>query len=846
VWIRNAVRKAQIGTGIWVAVGVLIACAAGVAWWQKGIADDKSAAAVKAQKEAEQQRQLAQARQLAADANALAKGPRKLGMLALLLALQAHQRVPTSESFRALDSLTELLPEVIATYRHDRSSALSGSALEFSPDGKLLVSATGTTLIVFDVHARREVGRLTLPNEVRGARGVRTNREGTLLALSTGKRNESESAVLIRRFPGLDEVRTVRFRRAVADMAFSPGKLVAADRGGALKVIAISPGGADGELDLGAKVSAVALSSDGEAVAVAAGPNIRVMSTATGEVRRTIAPKLAKEEVVQKLVFSPDDKYLFSGTSEGMSATWTLSNEKDSVEKQERENHIDGVAWSGDGTRIAQIDAGEAYLCVWSAKDGIDLVASVTETEDSSGPSGVGAEFISGDRLVAWSQGPASIYALTQNKDQPRSQRCYDYDLRETSRLVLDSNIQRAATSKDRRFVAAMSGTGQIVIWRLSSQRPWIAGEVAESPKGTYLQVMDDKSLSIIAADRLLAPEEARLPVWKSSEMFATGEFSEDERYFAAVNKSRRVTVVDLTSSKVLTQVRVKAKDCRLRFVPHKGTLLMASGGQIQELNLKTLTVRQRLTYTTRQTEVFSPSGRYFAARELSSEGAKDDKRLELYDLERGQKLRDFQVNSFDRDVRFSADERLIASPQNKDVVSVWDIESGRQQCQCPAYTVALEFAFSPDSKRIAVSKGDTVRVWDVGDGKLTLEAKREAGEYGSLAFSPDSAALAVGSRDYSVLPGVTLWSIPDGRLLIDVPFDKQIQSVRFSKSGQYLMMFQILWQGNNQSQELRTSWYLWKPEDVIARANKRKTRELDANEWRRYLPTEPLPNDLK
>jgi WD40 repeat protein len=844
-WIRGAVRKAEIRTGIWVAVGVLLAVSAGVAWWQKGVAEKAQKASDENAGRAEQQRQLAQARQLAADANALAKGPRRLGMLALLLALQAHQRIPTNESFRALDSLTELLPEVAATYQHDRSTAFSGAGLEFSPDGKFLVSAAGTTLIVFDVTAKQEVGRLSLQNEVRGERGVRVNRDGTLLAVSTGKRNGQESAVLIRHLPGLQEVRTVKFRRAVAGMAFSSGKLVATDRE-VVKVIALPPGNADGEFSLGEKVSAVAFSTDGEAVAVAAGQNIRLLSTAKGEVRRTIAPKLAKEEGVRKLVFSPDDKYLFSGTSEGMSATWTMSNEKDAVEKQERENNIDGVAWSGDGTRIAQIDAGEDYLCVWSAKDGTDLVASLTETEDSRGPSGFGAEFISGDSLVAWSRGPASIYALTQNKDRPRSQLCYDYDLHETSRLILDSNIQRAATSKDRRFVAAMSGTGQIVIWRLSSQRPRIAGEVAESPKGAYLQVVDGKSLSIIAADQLVAPEEVRPPVWKSSERFATGEFSEDERYFAAANKSRRVTVVDLTSSKVLTQARVKANGCQFRFVPHKGTLLMASGGQIQELDLKTLTVRERLTYTTRRTEVFSPSGRYFAARDFSSEPAKDDKRLELYDVESGKKIRDFQVNSFDTDVKFSADERLIASPQSKDVVSVWDIESGRQQCQCPVYTVALEFAFSPDSKRIAVSKGDTVRVWDVGDGKLALEAKREAGEYGSLAFSPDSAALAVGSRDYSVLPGVTLWSIPDGHLLIDVPFVKQIQSIQFSRSGQYLLTFQKLRRGENQPEELRTSWYLWRPEDVIARANKRKTRDLSAKEWQRYLPTEPLPDHLK
>jgi WD40 repeat protein len=841
-WIRSAARKAQVRTGLWVAVGVLIAGSAGVAWWQKGIADDKTKAAEEAQTAAEGQRQLAQARQLAADANALAKGPRRLGMLALLLALQAHQRVPTSESFRALDSLSDLLPEVVAKYRHDPSTALSGAFLEFSPDGALLVSANGTTLIIYDIQARQEIGRLTLPNQ---ARGVRVNREGTLLAVSTGTRSELQNAVLIRRFPGLQEVRTVKFRRGIAAMAFSSEKLVAADHE-VVKVIAVPSGNADSEFPLGEKVSAVAFSTDGEAIAVAAGPNIRLLSTATGEVRRTIAPKLANEEVVGKLIFSSDNRYLFFGTSKGMSATWALSNEGNSVEKQERENYIDGVAWSGDGTRVAQIDV-ESYLCVWSTKDGTDLAAMVTETENLSGSFGVGAEFISGDHLVAWSGSQAaSIYALAQNKDGPHRQVCFDYDLHEKSRLILDSKILRVATSKNRRFAAAISGAGQVVIWRLSNERPWIAGKVAESPRGTYLQVVDSKSLSTITTDQFGASDGTCPPVWKSTETPAIGEFSEDERYFAAVDKSRRVTIVDLDSRKMLTQVRVKTEDCRLRFVPHRDALLMASGGQIQELDLKTLAVRERLTYTPRREEVFSHRGHYFAARDFSS-GKDSDHRLELYDVERGQKLREFQVDSFSYHVRFSEDERLIASPRSKDEIAVWNIDSGQQQGQCPVYTVALEFAFSPDSKRIAVSKGDTVKVWDVAGCKVILEAKREAGEYGSIAFSPDSAVLAVGSNTrYSVVPGITLWSIPDGRLLIDAPFDEQIHGIQFSKSGQYLMTSQEVWQSKNQPKYLRTTWHWWKPEDVIARANKRKTRELDANEWRRYLPTEQLPNDLK
>jgi WD40 repeat protein len=51
-WIRNAIRWSRVLMGTWITVGVIVASSAGVAWWQKGVADEKTAKATNAESKA--------------------------------------------------------------------------------------------------------------------------------------------------------------------------------------------------------------------------------------------------------------------------------------------------------------------------------------------------------------------------------------------------------------------------------------------------------------------------------------------------------------------------------------------------------------------------------------------------------------------------------------------------------------------------------------------------------------------------------------------------------------------------------------------------------------------------
>jgi len=67
------------------------------------------------------------------------------------------------------------------------------------------------------------------------------------------------------------------------------------------------------------------------------------------------------------------------------------------------------------------------------------------------------------------------------------------------------------------------------------------------------------------------------------------------------------------------------------------------------------------------------------------------------------------------------------------DLKQLWRIESG-----------AGPFAFSPDSRRVAVAAGDAVRVWDLQSGQNTLALYAPGGRYDRrAAFDPTSPAIA-------------------------------------------------------------------------------------------------------
>jgi WD40 repeat protein len=113
-----------------------------------------------------------------------------------------------------------------------------------------------------------------------------------------------------------------------------------------------------------------------------------------------------------------------------------------------------------------------------------------------------------------------------------------------------------------------------------------------------------------------------------------------------------------------------------------------------------------------------------------------------------------------------------------------------------------VELAYSPDGKLLASGGDDSkVRIWRVGDGQLLRTLDHDGHHVYAVGFSRDGRYLATGGRDHGTFgelmenlhlthqvgETVRIWNVADGRLLRTVKAQNDVHSVEFSPDGQWL-----------------------------------------------------------
>jgi WD40 repeat protein len=117
-------------------------------------------------------------------------------------------------------------------------------------------------------------------------------------------------------------------------------------------------------------------------------------------------------------------------------------------------------------------------------------------------------------------------------------------------------------------------------------------------------------------------------------------------------------------------------------------------------------------------------------------------------------------------DLSLSADGKVFAmrSRDEEGTVTVWEVGSGKLLRTLPGskhsrYAVAL----SPDGKRVAVPRYQSISLHEVATGKVVVQLADVPGGMWSLVFSPDGTRITGGNTHNSF---VYLWDAASGRLL--------------------------------------------------------------------------------
>ncbi len=122
------------------------------------------------------------------------------------------------------------------------------------------------------------------------------------------------------------------------------------------------------------------------------------------------------------------------------------------------------------------------------------------------------------------------------------------------------------------------------------------------------------------------------------------------------------------------------------------------------------------------------------------------------------------------RAICFSPDGKLLAIGGWGIPLRCIDPETGKDRVrfgdQAVDYTTQL--AFSPDGKRLAVARGNGVRLWEVGTGKELLPSSSHTHGVRAIAFSPNGKRLAFGDghwlRLYDTTTHKQVWRFPEER----------------------------------------------------------------------------------
>lgn len=511
-------------------------------------------------------------------------------------------------------------------------------------------------------------------------------------------------------------------------------------------------------------VQAVAFSPNGEHILTCGNGTVLLRETKTGS-----AVLRFDEGHVESAVFSPDGKYVLSGSEDNIARL----READTGRVIQEFNGV-LVAFSPDGQNVLTYGLDrdkhlERDSHLWNVRTG-------EEVRRFEG------------MLLAFS--PDGRFILTASED--KSTRLFETTTgREVKQLLGGTErVSAAAFSPDGRYILTSSADGFVRLWEAETgkqvrtfdgvhgSRSW---SVAFSPDGHYVLFATDRTYSGAFPGAALCEVETGKLVRSfrtNADATKSAALSPDGKYLLVVSSFMGI------ASAWLWDIDAGRK------ATHLGSL----------------------GYLTIDQYVFSPDGRYvlavawegpdkitsvlwrvddgrpirkFGGYGLFSPDAKSvlatsDNETRIWDIETGKELQKFTGKGKE----ISRDGKYVLTSDSDQTARLWETETANEVGTFSGRGLAI----SPDGNHVLTAgPNNTARLWDIQTHREVLQFEGHSGEISLNAFSPDGKHLVTASADGTL----RLWQVSTGielRKFSGYHVHLNQDPLSFSPDGEYLL----------------------------------------------------------